>query len=83
MPSGASDAHDPAMTRAELQVLVADATAFDAVVVLWRTPHGTQPVLMPRSLGRPSATASRACPPTRPGPAPVAGPRVDRLRRLS
>jgi hypothetical protein len=83
MPPAVPGADDPPMTRAELQVLVADAAAFDAVVVLWRTPHGTQPVFMPRSLGRSPGTASGDVAPTRPGGAAVPAARVDRLRRLS
>ena len=40
------------MDPAELLALAADAATYDSIVVLWVTPRGTQPVLMPRSLGR-------------------------------
>jgi hypothetical protein len=40
------------MTTAQILMLATDAIAFDAVVVLWVSRYGTQPVLMPRSLGQ-------------------------------
>jgi hypothetical protein len=40
------------MTTAQILMLATEALAYDAVVVLWVTSRGTQPVLMPRSLGR-------------------------------
>ena len=43
------------MTTAQILMLAAEALTYDAVVVLWVTRRGTQPVLMPRSLGRHSA----------------------------
>ena len=40
------------MTTEQIVMLAADALAYDAVVVLWVSRYGTQPVLMPRSLGQ-------------------------------
>jgi hypothetical protein len=40
------------MTTAQILMLAAEALAYDAVVVLWVSRYGTQPVLMPRSLGQ-------------------------------
>lgn len=40
------------MTQAEILALAIDAAVYDAVVVLWVTERGTQPVLLRRSLGR-------------------------------
>ncbi|MGZ8527876.1 MAG: hypothetical protein ACXWWR_03705 [Candidatus Limnocylindrales bacterium] len=49
------------MTPVEILTLAADAARYDAVVFLWATSRGTQPVLLPRSLGtapqrRPAST---------------------------
>ncbi len=44
------------MTTAQILMLAAEAMTYDAVVVLWVTRRGTQPVLMPRALGRRSAS---------------------------
>lgn len=54
-------AHDRAMTGTEILNLAVDAAAYDAVVVLWRTERGIQPVLLPRTLGR-SPVAQRPDP---------------------
>ena len=54
------------MTTAQILMLAAEAMTYDAVVVLWVTRRGTQPVLMPRALGRRSACAGTA--PARPRP---------------
>ncbi len=40
------------MTTSQILMLATEALAFDAVVVLWVSRYGTQPVLMPRSLGQ-------------------------------
>ncbi len=40
------------MTEREILALAVDAAAYDAVVILWVTASGTQPVLLPRSFGR-------------------------------
>ena len=40
------------MTTEQILMLATEALAFDAVVVLWVSRYGTQPVLMPRSLGQ-------------------------------
>jgi len=40
------------MTTAQILMLAAEALTYDAVVVLWVGRHGTQPILMPRSLGK-------------------------------
>jgi len=40
------------MDPAEILKLTTDAANYDSVVVLWVTPSGTQPVLMPRTLGQ-------------------------------
>ena len=45
------------MDPAEILTLAVDAETYDSIVVLWVTPRGTQPVLMPRSLGRPRSAA--------------------------
>jgi hypothetical protein len=60
----ASEAQHRAMTPREIETLASDAAAFDAVVILWRTGSGTQPVLLPRSLGQPTQDA-RVGPATR------------------
>ena len=52
MPADGLDVHRWAMKPAEILTLAIDAETYDAVVILWRTEHGTQPVLMPRGLGR-------------------------------
>ena len=41
-----------AMTTGQILMLAAEALTYDAVVVLWVSRHGTQPVLMPRNLGQ-------------------------------
>lgn len=53
------------MTSLEILTLAADADAYDAVVVLWVTSRGTQPVLLPRSLAA-LAPRSSADPRTQP-----------------
>ena len=50
------------MDPAEILTLAVDAETYDSIVVLWVTPRGTQPVLMPRSLGRPRPMAPPASP---------------------
>ena len=50
------------MDPAELQTLASDAATYDSVIVLWVTPRGTQPVLMPLSLGRPRLPAPISSP---------------------
>lgn len=47
--------HDRGMTGMEILNLAAAAAEFDAVVVLWRTERGVQPVLLPRTIGRPAS----------------------------
>ena len=58
MPVRAVEDHRSAMKPGDLVTLTIEAEAYDAVVVLWRTRRGTQPVLMPRSLGRGGASAA-------------------------
>jgi hypothetical protein len=53
------------MTTAQILMLAAEALAYDAVVVLWVSRYGTQPVLMPRSLGQPGRRRDRSEPKTR------------------
>src|SRR3954453_4754634 len=48
----ANEADTRRMTTAQILMLAAEALAYDAVVVLWVSRYGTQPVLMPRSLGQ-------------------------------
>jgi hypothetical protein len=45
------------MTEREILALAVDAAAYDAVVVLWVTRLGTQPVLLPRAFGLAAARA--------------------------
>ena len=47
------------MTTEQILMLATEALAFDAVVVLWVSRYGTQPVLMPRSLGQRGAGRGR------------------------
>ena len=48
----ANDPDTRRMTTSQILMLAAEALAYDAVVVLWVSRYGTQPVLMPRSLGQ-------------------------------
>ena len=58
------------MDPAEILTLSTDAVTYDSVVVLWVTPSGTQPVLMPRTLGqRRDAEAPGTREPVRPADA--------------
>jgi hypothetical protein len=65
MTPGTPQGDHRTMTQLEIQTLTADAARYDAVVVLWVTRRGTQPVLLPRSLG----TAPRRLP-------AIAGPAI-------
>ena len=75
------------MKPADVLTLAIDAATYDAVVILWRTGRGTQPVLMPRSLGRarqfPPARALTAHPTALPAPPGQLAGGVRRTARLS
>ena len=62
------------MKPGDMVTLTIEAEAYDAVVVLWRTRRGTQPVLMPRSLGRRGASAAGPDRATVRATTPAAGP---------
>jgi hypothetical protein len=47
------------MTPVEILTLATDAATYDAVVILWVTRRGTQPVLLPRSFGTSGANRGR------------------------
>lgn len=51
MTPGASRRDHRRMTPVEILTLATDAATYDAVVILWVTRRGTQPVLLPRSFG--------------------------------